>query len=1216
MAVDNTSTLAAKRVLYIGDSTALHDGLTPHFDHGDSRFTVEVVADDETARQRISDHQPDCVLFDYNGAGQHGTEQIRRIHDEQPAVPIIALVGDGDESRADEAIRAGATDCLHTRFATTACDMVANRVASVVSTQQSTHQPAHEDHKLDQILTTVPTAITQVAANGEIVFANQHAQDHLGVEPSEATDRTYNDPQWEITDVDGTPLPDEELPFQQVMDTGEPIESFRHNIVWPDGQSRTVEINGSPLCDDAGDIESVVFSIVDITEQRDRVDQLERYQKYLEHSPDVVHLLAADGTVTYQSPSTTQAGDFIPRDLVGKEPNEFVHPADQERVQSDFEEVLASGPGETIKTEFRIETAEGDYNWFESRATNYLDHEPIDGILVTSRYIDDRKTRKAELESERTFIEQALNGINDIFYVIDADGTIERWNEQLTSVTGYTETEIAGMAPTELFPESEQQPIAKAIATTLADGAETIEAALQTKSGELIPYEWSGARLHDTDGNVTGIVGIGRDISQQKARETKLRETTRRLETVLEKTATGVWTFDIADKSLVSIKMPDEIGFETQATDIEAYLQQIHPADRGAVQDAIESAIDQHGEFDIEFRLDDDTYERWLRAYGTVIDEDGGSPTLVGLTREVTERVHRTNGLEKRQRVLQELHKATQQLYTAKNKSEVAAVVVELLEDALDLSHVAISLFSEETGTLQTVGATPEFEAVCLPNELPPGSHPVWEAYRTGESNLVGGEAVEATVTGDTESVSCLLAVPIGDFGVVVACRVDNTQFETVDTDLVEIIAANTAAAFEAIETMSERTELAAELSTQQTQTDELRQVVETMQSIQNQVSQAESRAEICETVCAELTNLNTIEFAWIGRPQATDTALETTATSGGGEQYIATVRSDTETPRLPAHLAADRHEVYKNGAIAADVRDTCWAKEALSSGYRSVLSVPLVHEGVVYNVITVYAAVENAFTTVYETLLNDIGLLVLNFTQTVDRQQPTAEHSHTVATFGFNDDSYPLQALAERSDSRIHFNTVVRTTDEGITLLATVDNADRQTVQERADDVAAISSAKLIGTADSQQLLVEVTRPSRLVQIENHGGRVRQSTATPNGSKISLWIKAGVSTRPLLEFVATEFSSAELLSKEDKGSTVPDEDPVTSLTERQREVVSAAYHGGYYETPREITGEDLAESFDISSPVIYNHLQAAHKKILRNILDTDRTTTEPTLNN
>jgi predicted DNA binding protein len=32
------------------------------------------------------------------------------------------------------------------------------------------------------------------------------------------------------------------------------------------------------------------------------------------------------------------------------------------------------------------------------------------------------------------------------------------------------------------------------------------------------------------------------------------------------------------------------------------------------------------------------------------------------------------------------------------------------------------------------------------------------------------------------------------------------------------------------------------------------------------------------------------------------------------------------------------------------------------------------------------------------------------------------------------------------------------------------------------------------------------------------------------------------------------------------------------------------------------VTGEDLAESFDISSPAVYNHLQAAHRTLLETV--------------
>jgi predicted DNA binding protein len=49
---------------------------------------------------------------------------------------------------------------------------------------------------------------------------------------------------------------------------------------------------------------------------------------------------------------------------------------------------------------------------------------------------------------------------------------------------------------------------------------------------------------------------------------------------------------------------------------------------------------------------------------------------------------------------------------------------------------------------------------------------------------------------------------------------------------------------------------------------------------------------------------------------------------------------------------------------------------------------------------------------------------------------------------------------------------------------------------------------------------------------------------------------------------------------------------------------LNAAYHGGYYETPRSVTGEDLADTFDISGPAVSKHLQAAHRKVLGAFLD------------
>ena len=119
----------------------------------------------------------------------------------------------------------------------------------------------------DKLAETSPVAITVVDEKGRIIYANNKAEDVLGLEKSEITDRTYDDPNWKITDFEGNDFPSEKLPFQIVKRTKEPVYDVRHAIEWPDGKRKLLSVNASPLFDDDGDFESMVATIDDITEQ-------------------------------------------------------------------------------------------------------------------------------------------------------------------------------------------------------------------------------------------------------------------------------------------------------------------------------------------------------------------------------------------------------------------------------------------------------------------------------------------------------------------------------------------------------------------------------------------------------------------------------------------------------------------------------------------------------------------------------------------------------------------------------------------------------------------------------------------------------------------------------------------------------------------------------------------------------------------------------------
>jgi PAS domain S-box-containing protein len=142
----------------------------------------------------------------------------------------------------------------------------------------------------------------------------------------------------------------------------------------------------------------------------------------------------------------------------------------------------------------------------------------------------DRLARERQLREEREFIDQALDTLDDLFYVVNTDGSLRRWNKRLPEVTGYGDDEIADMEVCDFFPDEERGRIDEAITQALNRERTTVEAQLRTAGGEYVPYEFTGIRLTDTDGEIAGVVGIGRDISQRRAYEQRLERQNERLD--------------------------------------------------------------------------------------------------------------------------------------------------------------------------------------------------------------------------------------------------------------------------------------------------------------------------------------------------------------------------------------------------------------------------------------------------------------------------------------------------------------------------------------------------------------------------------------------------------------------------------------------------------------------------------------------------------------
>jgi PAS domain S-box-containing protein len=635
------------RVLQVDDESDFADLTKTFLEREDDRFAVETATDAGEGLQYISDRPPDCVVSDYNMPGMDGIEFLEAVREECPDLPFILFTGRGSEEVASEAISAGVTDYLQKGSGTSQYTVLANRISNVVKAARSASEAEQRRYRLEQILKTVPGCVVQLNTDGQFVFANERAEAVLGLETDELTDRTYNDAEWELQKPNGAPIPDEQLPFRQVCDAAEPIYDARHTITWPDGSEKILSVNAAPLFDETGSVESVVASLSDITDRRERQRELQLLQQAFDDANVPITLADPsdeENPLVYVNDAFERVTGYPPEKALGRNCR-FLQGdgTDPEKITALRDAIDSQEP---ITVELRNYRKDGTEFWNRLTVTPiYDDRGQLVRYLGTQEDITERKEREQKLNAERRSIERALDTLDELFYVLDTDGSLRRWNDQVPETTGYTDRDLAEIHAAELFHNDDRETIHTAIETTLAEGRATVEADLLTPDGERRPYEFTGTQLNDGDGNVTGLVGIGRDLTDRRRRERRFEALVEKSDDIISIVGTdGVFQYQSPSVERI-------LGYDPEETIGDTAWEYIHPDDRAKVIESFERAVvDPDANPVVEYRSRHaDGSWRWLEAHG---NNQLDNPAIEGYiinSRDVTDRKARERRLEQTQ---------------------------------------------------------------------------------------------------------------------------------------------------------------------------------------------------------------------------------------------------------------------------------------------------------------------------------------------------------------------------------------------------------------------------------------------------------------------------------------------------------------------------------------------------------------------------------------
>ena len=372
---------------------------------------------------------------------------------------------------------------------------------------------------LDRIFEISPAAIVFCNTDGEFVEASGRAEEILGLEKDEVTTRAYNDPEWRVRTPDGEPMPEEELPFAQVMATGEPVYEVEHWIKWPDGTQRLLSVSGAPLRGADGTLDGAVFHIDDITEQRAAEEALreerDRFATLFHNLPTpVVHGSPdADGHLQVEAVNARFEEVFgYEEDAVRKgDLQELIVPEEARAEAEAMRRQLLRGG--TINREVRRRTADGLRDFQVQVALRTDEGHPTEGFAIYTD-ITERKEREALLEAQA---EAMLDGL----LVVDEDQQVVLHNDQFRS--------IWNLSPGPITPETTQEKVLlEAGRDLLPDPAsfrrevEYLDAHPHAESRDLVQFtdgrwiDWYSAPITDEDGHSFGRLWTFRDVTRQR----------------------------------------------------------------------------------------------------------------------------------------------------------------------------------------------------------------------------------------------------------------------------------------------------------------------------------------------------------------------------------------------------------------------------------------------------------------------------------------------------------------------------------------------------------------------------------------------------------------------------------------------------------------------------------------------------------------------------
>ncbi len=543
---------------------------------------------------------------------------------------------------------------------------------------------------IDTSLSRISDSIVSLDKHWRYTFLNDAA---LATHPS-GRKETLGKRIWDVhTELKGTPIWDK---FHEAMETGKAVEVENYYPLY----SSWFQVKVYPSSD------GLTLFYRNITEQKEaetRIGEEKNLSNAIVNSlPGVFYLYDRQGKFLRWNKNFETISGYTTEEVATMHPLDFFDSTEQKLLEERISKVFSQGSAD-VKAQFVTKDGKKIPYYFNGHKVKFNNEDYLIGMGIDMSYMDDAAENLRVSESRyQALIQQATDAI----FISNENRRYIDVNTSACKLLGYSKEELLTMSINDVVYSDENAEGIPYRFQLLKEGKTLrTENKLKRKDGSIVEVEINAKMMEDGR-----FVGMVRDITERKRAERILAESENRLRTILQTEPECIKLLNVMGE--VEEMNPAGLAMiEAETLDVirgRSVLKIIDKAYRESFTQLIRKVF-QGGSGMLEFKITGlKGTSRWLETHAVPLrDADGKTMSLLGVTRDITERRKAQDKLRDERTLLRTLIdnlpdyiyvKDVTSRYLINNSANVKILGRSTEEETLGKS--AIDFFGEESGQM------------------------------------------------------------------------------------------------------------------------------------------------------------------------------------------------------------------------------------------------------------------------------------------------------------------------------------------------------------------------------------------------------------------------------------------------------------------------------------------------------------------------------------